>query len=88
MKSTDIDAKTLYGRSMSQVLLYDEIEIWHGHPDLFMNELEELLKNLVDNDVGFLLEVDLKSLYNIKQKLKKLPFDPEKRFSLQNNLIK
>ena len=28
------DANNLYGHSMSQPLLHDEIEIWHGHPDL------------------------------------------------------
>ena len=29
-----IDATNLYGHSMSQMLPYDEIEMWHGHPDL------------------------------------------------------
>ena len=27
------DAINLYGHSVSQPLLYDEIEMWHGHPD-------------------------------------------------------
>ena len=29
-----MDATNLYGHSMSQMLLYDEIEMWPGHPDL------------------------------------------------------
>ena len=29
-----MDATNLYGHSMSQFLPYDEIETWHGHPDL------------------------------------------------------
>ena len=33
------DANNLYGHSMSQFLPYDEIELWHGHPDLYMNWL-------------------------------------------------
>ena len=28
-----MDATNLYGHSMSQMLPYDEIEMWHGHPD-------------------------------------------------------
>ena len=29
-----IDATNLYGHPMSQMLPYDEIKMWHGHPDL------------------------------------------------------
>ena len=29
------DATNLYGHSMSQFLPYDEIEMWHGHPDKY-----------------------------------------------------
>ena len=32
-----IDSNNLYGRSMRQPLHYDEIEMWHGDPDLYMN---------------------------------------------------
>ena len=32
-----LDATILYGRSMSQILPYDEIEMWLGHPDFYMN---------------------------------------------------
>ena len=36
------DATNLYGYSMIQPLPYDEIEMWHGDPDLYMNWLEEI----------------------------------------------
>ena len=36
-----MDATILYGQSMSQVLSYDEIDMWHGHPDLYMKKLEQ-----------------------------------------------
>ena len=36
-----MDATNLYGHSMIQPLPYDEIEMWHGHPDLYMNWLEQ-----------------------------------------------
>ena len=29
-----MNATNFYGHSMSQMLPYDEIEMWHGHPDL------------------------------------------------------
>ena len=37
-----MDATNLYGYSMIQPLPYDEIEMWHGDPDLYMNWLEEI----------------------------------------------
>ena len=48
-----IDATNLYGHSMSQDLPYDEIEMCHGHPDLYMNKLEELLNTPDDSDIGY-----------------------------------
>ena len=36
------DAKNLYGYFISQPLPFDEIEMWHGHLDLYMNKLEEI----------------------------------------------
>ena len=38
-----MDATNLYGHSMSQMLPYDEIEMWHGHPDLYTEKLQEFL---------------------------------------------
>ena len=38
-----IDATNLYGHSMSQMLPYDDIEVWHDHSDLYMNKLKEIL---------------------------------------------
>ena len=36
-----MDATLSYGHSMNQPLPYDEIEMWHGHPDLYMNISEK-----------------------------------------------
>ena len=41
------DSNNMYGHSMSQPLPYDKIEMWHGHPDLYMNNLEEILCTLM-----------------------------------------
>ena len=40
----------MYGHSMSQSLPYDETKTRHGHPNLYMNKLEETLNT--DADVG------------------------------------
>ena len=47
-----MDAINLYGHSMSQMLPYDEIEMWHGHRDLYMIWLEEILNTSDDNEIG------------------------------------
>ena len=77
-----MDATNFYGHSMSQMLPYNELEMWHGLPDLYMNKLEETLKTPDDNDVGYFIEVDLKYLDNIKEKTKNFPFCPEKKLFL------
>ena len=74
-----MDATNLYGHSMSQMLLYDEIEMWHGDPDKYWNWLEELINTPDDNEIGYLLEVDLKNTDNIKEKTKHFPFCPENK---------
>ena len=33
-----MDATNLYGHSICQLLPYDEIEMWHGHPDLYIKK--------------------------------------------------
>ena len=47
------DATNFYGHSMRQFLPYDEIEMWHGHPDLYMNWIEEILNTPDDNEIGY-----------------------------------
>ena len=74
-----IDATNLYGYSMSQFLPYDEIEMWHGHPDHYMNWLEEILNTPDDSDIGYFLEVDLKYPDNIEVKTKNFPCCPENK---------
>ena len=74
-----IDATNLYGHSMSHFLPYDEIEMWHGHPDKYWKWLDEILNTSDDADIGYFLEVDLKYPVNIKQKTKYFPFCPENK---------
>ena len=74
-----MDATNLYGHSMSQFLPYDEIEMWHGHPDKYWNWLEEILNTPDDSENGYFPEVDLKYPDNIKQKTKYFPFCPENK---------
>ena len=69
-----MDATNLYGHSMSQMLPYDEIEMWHGHPDLYMDKLEEIPNTPDDNDFGYFVEVDLRYPDNKKGKAKNFPF--------------
>ena len=71
-----MDATNLYGHSMSQMLPYDEIEMWHGDPDKYWNWLDEIFNTPDDNEIGYFLEVDLKYPDNIKEKTKNLPFCP------------
>ena len=63
-----------HGHSMSQVLPYDEIEMWLGHPDLYLKKLEEFLNTPDDSDIGYLIEVDLNYPDNIQEKTKDFPF--------------
>ena len=64
---------------MSQPLPYDEIEMWHGHRDLYKNWLEEILNTSDDSDIGYFTEVDLRYPDKIKEKTKNLPFCPENK---------
>ena len=73
------DATNLYGHSMSQMLPYDEIEMWHGHPDKYWNWLDEILNTPDDNEIGYFFEVDLKYPDDIKQKTKYFPFCPQNK---------
>ena len=69
-KITYADATNLYGHSMSQMLPYDEIEMWHGHPDKYWKWLDIILNTSDDNEIGYFFEVDLKYPDNIKEKTK------------------
>ena len=69
-----MDAINIYGHSMIQPLHNDEIEMWHGHPDLYMNKLQEILNTPDDSDTGYFIEVDLRYPDRIKEKTKNFPF--------------
>ena len=78
-KKIYMDATNLYGHSMSQMLPYDDFEMWHGHPDLYINWLEEILNTPDDSDIGYFSEVDIKYPDIIKERIKNFPFCPENR---------
>ena len=52
-----LDATNLLGHSMSQPLPFDEIEMWHGHRDFYMNKLEETLTTPDDSIIGTSLKL-------------------------------
>ena len=82
-----MDATKLYGHSMSQPLPYDEIEMLHGPPDLYMKKSEKILNNPGDSDIGYLLEVDLRYPDQIEEKTKNFPFCPEKKLLLRVKIM-
>ena len=59
-----IDAKNIYGHSMSHPLPYDEIKF---EKDICSNEI---LNTADDNEFGYFLEVNLSYPYNISQNFK------------------
>ena len=63
-----IDANKLYGHSMTQLLLYDEIKFDKNV------EIEDILKTSDDSDIAYFVEVDIKYPDNIKEKTKNFPF--------------
>ena len=65
-----VDAKNLYGHSMSQPLPYDGIKFDRSV------KLEEILNTLDDSDIGYFIEADLNYPDNIKEKTKSFPFAP------------
>ena len=64
---------------MSQLLPFGGIEMWHGHPELYMIKLKEILKTPDDSDIGYFIELDLKYPDNTKEKTKNFPFAPKNK---------
>ena len=62
-----MDAKNFNGHSMCQPLPYDEIEMWHGPPDLYMKKLDEISDTPDDSDIGYSVESDLRHPDDIKK---------------------
>ena len=65
-----MDASSLYGHSMSQSLLYDEIKFDKNV------KLEDILFTSDDSDIGYFVEVDLRYPENRKEKTISFPFAP------------
>ena len=73
MKILYADANNLHGHSMSEPLPYDEIKFDKN------DKLEDILKTLDDDDIGYFIEVDLKYPDKIKEKTKNFPFAPKNK---------
>ena len=63
-----MDATNLYGHSVIQPLPCDRIEMWHGHPDLYMSKLEEILNTPDDSYIGYFVEVEIRYPNDLKEK--------------------
>ena len=74
-----MDPIDIYGHSTSQILPFDEIEMWHGHADLYMNWLEVILKTPDDSDISYFVEVDLNYPENIKERQRIFHFVRKKK---------
>ena len=72
---------------MSQRLPCDNIEMWHGHPDLYMNKLEEILNTLDDSDTGYFVKVDLENPNNKKEKQRVFLFVLQIKFFIKINIM-
>ena len=82
-----MNSNNLYGHSMSQLLPYDEIQMWHGHFDLYMNWFQKILFTPDDSDIGYFVEVDLRYSDNIIEKTRNFPFCPENRVIPTYNIL-
>ena len=68
-----VDAKILYGHSMSQPLLYDEFKFDKSV------KLKDILNTPDEGDFGYFVEVYLRNPDNVKEKAKNFPFCPENK---------
>ena len=80
-KIITIDHTNLFGHSMSQLLPYDESEMWHGHSDNYMKKLKEISNSSDNTDIGYFVEFDMKCPGNIKEKTIIFPFPPENKIT-------
>ena len=61
--------------------------MWHGHSDLHMNKLEEILNTPNDIDNGYIIEIDIKYPDIIKEKTKIFPFATENKILDKDNYL-
>ena len=57
--------------------------MWHGHPNLYMHKIDEILNTPDDSDIGYFVKVDLKYSVDIKEK-QNFAFAPEKKVILED----
>ena len=69
-----------------QCLKNYEIEMWYGHPDLYVNKLEDIFITSDDSDIGYFVEVDLRYTDEIKEKIKHFPLLQKINYVMKINL--
>ena len=72
---------------MNKSLPYDEFEMWHGHPDLYMNNLEVFKNTPDDSDIAYFVQVFSKYPENIKEKTKNSHLLLKTKFFLKINIL-
>ena len=73
---------------MSEYLPFTEIEMWKGHPDCYIDKLEDKLYTSNDSDIGYFVGIDLKNPDAIKEKTKTFKNCVEKKVSPQDKFNK
>ena len=76
-KKCYMDASKFFGHSISQSRPFDEVEMWHGHPDFYISNLGEITNASDDSDIGYFPEVCLNYPDNLKEITKISSFCPE-----------
>ena len=61
--------------------------MWHGHPDLYMDKLDEFLNTPDGSDIGYFFEVALKYPDNIKEKTRNFHLLLKSKKFLEKNIM-
>ena len=62
--------------------------MWHGHPDIYMDKMEDFSNTEDDSDIGDFVEVDSNYPDTIEPKTKNFPFAPDNIISPQVKFTK
>ena len=65
-------ANDIYAWAMTESPPYDDIDMWQGHPDCYIEKLEYNLNKDFDSDIGYFIEFDFKYPDERKTKIKEV----------------
>ena len=63
-------ANNWYRYAISEYIPYNKLERWRGHPEPYLNKLEDILNTPDGSDIGYFSEVDIKYSDEIKENTK------------------